>query len=67
MTDKTIVNVADTLLLVQSGLESEDPKVKDAAETVLSALILSLRTRQAIFNKDVAERYRTLASKRKVE
>jgi hypothetical protein len=57
---KTIVNVADTLQLVQRGLESKEESTRDAAETVLSALIFSLRNRQAVFNEDVSDRYHAL-------
>lgn len=46
--DRKIVNVTDALQLVHDGLLSHRERDKDDAESLLSALILHLRHKQAI-------------------
>lgn len=57
---RIIVNVADTLQKVQRGLRSPNQRVRDSAESVLSGLILHLRTRDAILPAELQPSLDTL-------
>lgn len=48
-----VVQVVDTLEQVQKGLHSDDPAVVDAAESVLSCLIIHLRFTTAILPSEI--------------
>jgi hypothetical protein len=58
-----VVNVTDALQLVHDGLVSASQQDKDDAESLLSALILHLRHKQAILPGDLAQPVRRLAAR----
>lgn len=58
--DKIVVNVADTLKLCQAAIRSEEPALVDAAESVMSAMMVWLRYDQALLSSELAAHIKTL-------
>jgi hypothetical protein len=57
---KQIVSVVHALQLVHDGLLSNDPQRQSDAESVMSALIVHLRHRQAVLPDDLRDHLRRL-------
>lgn len=62
MTDKIVVDTAKTLRLCHSALRSDDPELVAAGESVMSALVPSLRYEQALVPAEVKKSLETLRS-----
>jgi hypothetical protein len=62
MTNKTkpLVITVVALNQVQTGLASTDPRIRDAAESVLSALVLRLRETQTTLPAELMESVKIL-------
>lgn len=58
--DKIVVNVAATLTLCQAAIRSEDANLVDAAESVMSAMIVWLRYDEALLPPELEAHINTL-------
>lgn len=63
---KQIINVVHALSLVHDGLKSDDQQDQDDAESLLSAVVLHLRNKQAILPDALSRHIKRLEARRSV-